>query len=87
MTVKYSVMWLLMPIVIILLIIFAAPIADLAVFLGFDLLSNFVFVIIMALILLICFGLTIIVSKQKKQITKLIQEVALLREEINEKKK
>lgn len=85
--VKYTVMWLLLPIIFILMLIFPNGIDGLSKFLGFELASNFVFFITLAVVILFCFGLTIIVSKQKKQITKLIQEIAILRREFDEKQK
>ena len=83
--VKYSVMWILLPIVCILMVLFDTPLYVFSQWLGFQTLSNFVFFAVLGVVILFCFALTIIVSKQKKQITKMIQEIAILREQ-NEKK-
>lgn len=88
MSVKNSIMWLLVPVVFALVAIFLDPIAEFSAFLGFEVLSNFIFVIIIGSLLLICFFLTINLSKQQDQITKLIQEVSILKKnKKNDKKK
>lgn len=69
------------------MVIFSEPLYALADLLGFELLSNFVFVIILGLCLLLCFGLTLIVSKQRKEITRIVQEISILKKELNEKNK
>lgn len=80
MSIKSSVAWLLLPIVFIVIAIFPDPLATFATQLGFETLSNFIFVIIIALLILICFYLTIVISKQQSKIIKLIQEVSLLKQ-------
>ena len=86
-SVKYSVMWLMLPVVFILMVIFSEPLNILANTLGFQLLSNFVFFIILGCLLVLCFLLTIIVSGLKNKINKLVQEVSILKKEMNDKKK
>lgn len=85
--VKYSMMWLTLPVVFVLMVIFSEPLYGLANFLGFELLSNFVFVVILGLCLLLSFGLTLIVSKQRKEITRLVQEISIIKKELNDKNK
>lgn len=85
--IKYSVMWLLMPIVFILMLIFPNALEAISQFLGFELVSNFVFFVVLAVVIMFCFLLTLIVSKQKEQITKLIQEIAILKRDYDEKQK
>lgn len=87
MVVKYSIMWLALPVIFILMVIFLNPLNDFAHWLGFEVLSNFVFFVILGCLLVLCFLLTIILSKQKRQIIRLIQEVSLLKKEQNDKKK
>ena len=79
MSIKNSITWLLLPLVFIVIAIFPEPLNDFAHWLGFETLANFIFVIIIALLLLLCFFLTITVSRQGLQITKLIQEISILK--------
>ncbi|MBR2753958.1 DUF2304 domain-containing protein [Candidatus Saccharibacteria bacterium] len=78
-SIKSSIAWLLLPIVFLIIAIFPSPLESLANWLGFETLSNFIFVIIIALLLILNFSLTITTSKQQNQITKLIQEVSILK--------
>lgn len=80
MSIKISVAWLLLPLVFIIIAIFPEPINSLAHLLGFETLSNFIFVVIIALLLILCFFLTSTVSRQGSQITKLIQEISILKQ-------
>lgn len=79
MSIKNSIAWLLLPFVFILIAIFPGPLEQLAHSLGFETLSNFIFVIIIALLIIICFFLTATISHQGNQITKLIQEISILK--------
>lgn len=89
MSIKSSLAWLLLPIVFILIAIFPEPLTILSQWLGFETLSNFIFIIIIAMLIIICFSLTASISKQQNQIIKLIQEIAILKyeKEKNEKHK
>lgn len=78
-SVRNSIAWLLLPIVFIIIAIFPDPLQSFAHWLGFEQLSNFIFLVIIALLILICFFLTISNSKQQEQITKLNQEIAILK--------
>ena len=79
MSVKNSIAWLLLPIVFALIAIFPAPLTELAHWLGFETLANFIFLVAIALLIVLCFSLTLTVSKQQQTITKLIQELSLLK--------
>lgn len=79
MSVKNSIAWLLLPIVFLLVAIFPEPLSAFANFLGFETLANFIFLATIALLILICFFLTISLSRQQKEITKLIQEMSILK--------
>lgn len=85
MSVKNSIAWLLLPIVFVLIAIFPEPIQILANWLGFETLSNFIFLAIIALLIVICFFHTLTISQQQAQITKLIQEISILKSK-NKKK-
>lgn len=89
MSIKNSIAWLLLPLVFIIIAIFPEPLEQLAHSLGFETLSNFIFIIIIALLLVICFFTTLSNSRQQEQITKLIQEISILKhtESKNDKSK
>lgn len=78
-SVRHSIAWLLLPIIFILIAIFPQPLESLANWLGFETLSNFIFLIVIALLILICFFLTLSNSRQQEQITKLNQELSILK--------
>lgn len=86
MSIKSSVAWLLLPIVFLIIAIFPDPLAQLSSRLGFETFSNFLFLIIIGALIVICFFLTISISKQQTKITKLIQELSVLKEKVNGKK-
>lgn len=79
-SIKNSIAWLLLPIAFVIVAIFPDPLQSFAHWLGFETLSNFIFLVIIALLILICFFLTISNSKQQDQITKLNQEIAILKQ-------
>lgn len=78
-SVKSSVAWLLLPVIFFIIAIFPDPIATLASWLGFETLSNFIFLIIIGLLIILVFFLTVTVSRQQNQITRLIQETSILK--------
>ena len=84
MSVKSSIAWLLLPIVFLLIAIFPESIAKVSDFLGFETLANFIAI---ALLIILTFFHTITISKQQTEITKLIQEIAILKKGKNEKQK
>ncbi len=78
-SVKSSIAWMLLPVVFLLIAIFPSPLEELSKWLGFENFSNFIFVIMIGLLLVLCFFLTIATSRQQDQINKLIQEISLLK--------
>lgn len=78
-TVRYSIIWYLSLIVLIIFSIFPETLGWLANLIGFEISSNFLFVLLIAFLFFICISLTIIVSEQKEQIRKLIQEVSIIK--------
>lgn len=78
-SIKNSIAWFLLPIAFIIVAVFPDSLQSFANWLGFETLSNFIFVVIIALLILICFFLTISNSKQQEQITKLTQEISILK--------
>jgi len=85
-SIKNSVAWLLLPIVFIIIAIFPDPLANFSNWLGFETFANFIFVVIIGLLIVLCFSLTISNSKQQNQITKLNQEISILKHKDDKKK-
>ena len=81
-SIKNSAAWLLLPIAFFLIAVFPDPVAAFANFLGFEMLSNFIFLLVIALLIVICFFLTISNSRQQKQITKLNQELSIIKQKL-----
>ncbi len=81
MSIKYSILWLLLPILFLLMALFSNTMIQIANMLGFELLSNMIFFITVGILFIICFSLTIIVSNLNKKIVQLSQEIALLKKE------
>ena len=86
MSIKSSVAWLLLPVVFLIIAIFPDPIAKFSAWLGFETFSNFLFLIIIGLLVILCFFLTVSLSKQQNKITKLIQELSILKGKVNDQK-
>lgn len=86
MSIKNSVAWLLLPLVFLIIAIFPGPIDSLSQALGFEVLSNFIFLIIIGLLVIICFFLTTTISRQQSEIIKLAQEVSILKKAKHDEK-
>lgn len=78
-SIKNSIAWLLLPIVFLLIAIIPGPLEAFAKWLGFETFSNFIFVVAIALLIIVCFSLTLTTSRQQAEITKLIQEMSILK--------
>ena len=81
MSIKYSLMWLLIPLFFTIFVLFSDKIIHFANNLGFEVLSNFVFFMVIGLLFIICFSLTIIVTHLNQKIIALTQEIAMLKKE------
>lgn len=79
MSIRNSIAWLLLPLVFLLVTIFPGPVSALATSLGFETLANFIFLVVIGLLIIICFFLTVALSREQNQIKKLIQEVSILK--------
>lgn len=86
-SVKYSLVWIITGIIMLIFALIPNFIENVAKLLGFELASNMIFVLMIGLLMLVSVSLTAIVSKQKKMITSLIQEVSLLKSKIEESTK
>ena len=86
-SIKNSIAWLLLPIIFLIIAIFPEPLTILSNWLGFETFSNFIFLVAIALLIILCFSLTVAISKQQSQITKLIQGISILSYKIDKKNK
>ncbi|MBE6140751.1 MAG: DUF2304 domain-containing protein [Firmicutes bacterium] len=82
---QYSLMWFLYMTIMLIVLISSYSLKYIAHFFGFKLISNMIFFFGFIILIYIAFTLTIIISKQKEMISKLIQEVACLKKEIEDK--
>lgn len=84
--VKYSLIWFLSGIIIVLVGLMPSLVGAISSLLGFVTISNMITGVFIFILLLITMSLTIIASGQKKKITLLIQEVSSLKEKLNRTK-
>lgn len=85
-SVKYAIMWLLTIILSAVVLIIPHLLENLSKLLGFELVSNMVLCIFIMILLIITISMTVMITKQKKEITILIQEVGILKNEREKKK-
>lgn len=81
-TVKYALIWLFSTIIIIVVAVIPNLMEKLAKLLGFELLSNMVLCLFIAILMFLTLILTVIIGGQKKKTTLLIQELSLLKSEV-----
>lgn len=79
--VKYALVWLFSTIVIIIIALIPNLMEKLAKLLGFELLSNMVLCLFIAILMFLTLILTVMMAGQKKKTTLLIQELSLLKAE------
>lgn len=79
---KYSLLWLALSIIALLCAIFPGPIFALAHLFGFVVPSNLVFFLAIFFLLALCLSLTVIVSWQARDIRQLIQEIAVINNQL-----
>lgn len=79
---RYSLLWLTLAIVTILVSLFPDPMYRFAEIMGFNTPSNFVFFAALFFLLVICLSLSVVVSRQALRIKDLVQNMALLEKEI-----
>ena len=80
--VKYALVWLFSTIVIIVIALIPNLMEKLAKLLGFELLSNMVLCLFIAILMFLTLILTVMMAGQKKKTTLLIQELSLLKAEV-----
>lgn len=75
---RYSLMWILLSVLLLVVAIFPQPIFALAGLVGFDLSSNFIFSIAIFFLLLLCLGQSRTISQLVIKQTETTQRLALL---------
>lgn len=83
-TLKYSLLWLLIGIILSVLVIFPDFLTYIAHFLGIELPVNGLFTVAIGLILMLLMSLTVIVSGQSRKLRILTQQAAILERQIRE---
>ena len=83
--VKYSLPWFIVSVIIFLLGVFPFVLEFISNLIGIVTLSNLIIAIILVLLLIITLVITTIVSKQKKMIKLLVQELSLTKKYIGDK--
>ena len=83
---KYSLLWYAFAIFVLLVGIFPNLFSSISETLGFEVMSNLIIAIIIGGLILLTMALTIIIAGQKKKTTMLIQEISLLKDEVNNRK-
>mgnify|MGYP004455913227 CR=1 FL=1 len=80
---KYALLWYMFSIFIIISGLFPKLISSISKLLGFELMSNMILVLLIGILFLLVMSLTIMMAGQKKKTTLLIQEISLLKSEVN----
>lgn len=84
---KYSLLWMFMAVVLLVMVAFPKAVEFLADLIGVASYINAIFMAFIFFILLLVVSLTSIVSKQSREIKTLIQNMALLQKQLNDLKK
>lgn len=79
--IKYAIIWYLSLLLLMIFTIFPEFMTKMALFFGIKLGSNFLFILLIMFLFIMCISLTIIVSNQRQQIKTLIQEVSIMNKE------
>ena len=81
---RYSLLWIAFAFSMLIISIFPAWLSRLMHFLGFELLSNAIFSLVIGFVATIALSLTSIVSRQSEKIKVLVQQVAILEKKVRE---
>ena len=84
---KYSLLWIFMAVVLLVMVAAPKAVENLANLIGVASYINAIFMAFIFFILLLVVSLTSIVSKQHREIKTIIQNVALLQKQVEELKK
>lgn len=76
--IRYSVIWFLAVLVLLIVPLFPNTLVKISNYLGLDTVHNLVFAIMIALLFFITIVLTVIISNQRKKTNILIQEISII---------
>lgn len=85
--IKYSIMWIAAVLIMAIVALVPNILKTIASIIGFELVSNMLFLMGFLILFMIAFALTVIVSVQKNEITVLVQELGLLKSQIRNNEK
>ena len=85
--IKYAIAWCSALIIGCILLLIPNLLSNISKFLGFELPSNMVLTVFIIVLFLITIVLTVMIAGQKKKTTLLIQEISLLKSEVEKLKK
>jgi hypothetical protein len=80
-------MWFIYVILMVLSLAFPGITEGLSEMLGFEVASNMIFFFGFAILIVICFNMTKIISKEKEKVVILTQELAILKHELSKREK
>lgn len=81
---RYSLMWMLLSVLILIVAIFPQPVFHLAALLGFNIGSNFIFAIAIFFLLIACMAQSRVISQQVVKNKDAVQRIALLEKRIDD---
>lgn len=84
--IKYALIWLIPPTILLLLVMVPSVFLCFANLLGFETISNLVVGLLFVMLFFVIMALTVIIAGQTTKINLLIQEVSSLKKKINDKK-
>ena len=82
---KYALLWMLLAVALVVCAVFPGLVAFFSDMAGVHVTSNFVFTAGFVFLIVVCLSLSVIVSWQARDIRSLVQQVALLRKELEER--
>lgn len=83
---KHALLWYAMSLIILLAGVIPQVLTEISKKLGFTVMSSFVIGIFIGILIILTMALTVMIAGQKKKTTLLIQEVSLLKEEVEKLK-
>ena len=84
---KYTSLWLIMVFIMLIIVIFPGSLISLSKLLGFEATSNMIFILAFFFLFYMLFIHTTSISRQKYQIVNLVQEISILKKELEYGKK
>ena len=82
---QHSLMWFIYVILMVVSLAFPGITEGLSSMLGFEVASNMIFFFGFAILIIICFNMTKLISKEKEKVVILTQELAILKHELSKR--